>query len=193
MISGIIMASGLSVRMGKCKLLLKYKEKFLIEYVLDAVKESNFNYKTVITGNEKIIELSEARELNVVMNNSGSLGQSESIKLGILNSPSVSGYGFITADQPFISVDILNKLIAEFENYPSNFIVPMYKGKRGSPVIFPERYKDELLCLSGDLGGKVILKKYEDNIRFVEISDGYPLWDIDTEEDYIKLLKSNYP
>lgn len=186
------MASGLSTRMCKYKLLLNYKGKFLIEYVLDSVKASNFYHKTVITGNEKIVELSKARELNVVRNNHGELGQSESIKLGILNSPIVSGYAFITADQPFLSVSLINKLIEEFENHPDKFIVPVYKGKRGNPVIFPKEYKDELLNLSGDIGGRVILRKYESNIRFVEIEEDYLLWDIDTEEDYANLLQSNY-
>ena len=38
LISAIIMASGFSRRMGKNKLLMKYNDKFLIEYTLDTIK-----------------------------------------------------------------------------------------------------------------------------------------------------------
>lgn len=192
MVTGIIMASGLSARMGRYKLLLKYKGKFLIEHVLDAVNKSNLEDKIVVTGNETIANLAQARDLKVVKNPHAYMGQSESIKRGLKEASEISGYAFITGDQPFLSENLINKLIEEFEKNQDKFIVPIYKGRRGNPVIFPWKYRNELLALNGDLGGKTILKNHEDNIYFVEVDEEYFLWDIDTEKDYIELLQSNY-
>jgi molybdenum cofactor cytidylyltransferase len=192
MVTGIVMASGLSTRMGRCKLLLKYKGEFLIEYALDAVNKSNLDEKIVVTGNETIIDLAEDRNLKVVRNLQGNIGQSQSIKLGLKVASEISGYAFITGDQPFLSENLINKLIEEFEENPDKFIVPVYKGRRGNPVIFPPKYRNELLSLNGDIGGRIILKNHEEDIHFVEIDEEYFLWDIDTEKDYTELLQSNY-
>lgn len=191
MVTGIVMASGLSNRMGRCKLLLKYKGRFLIEYVLDAVKNSDLNEKIIVTGNKTIMKLAETRKLKVIKNFYGHMGQSQSIKLGVRASSESLGYLFIAGDQPFLNEALINILIREFKENTDKFIVPIYKGRRGNPVIFPSKYRDELLQLNGDIGGRAILKNHEEHIHFVEIDEEYFLWDIDTEKDYIELLQSN--
>ena len=56
LISAIIMASGFSRRMGKNKLLMKYNDKFLIEYTLDTISKFDFKEKIIVTQYEKIKE-----------------------------------------------------------------------------------------------------------------------------------------
>ena len=68
MVSGIIMASGLSVRMGNCKLLMAYKNKPMIQWVMEAVEESLLSPKLVVTGNEQVKELAQKIRLSVVVN-----------------------------------------------------------------------------------------------------------------------------
>ena len=48
LISAIIMASGFSRRMGENKLLMKYNNKFLIEYTLDVISKCNFKDKLIV-------------------------------------------------------------------------------------------------------------------------------------------------
>lgn len=191
MVSGIIMASGLSKRMGQCKLLMQYKDKSLIEWVIDAVEESGLSPKMVITGNDEIKDLAAKRNLSVVINERGEFGQSESIKLGVLNSKDADGYAFISGDQPFISSSFLNQLIEEFENQKGKIIVPVYKDTRGTPVIFPKRFKEEFLSLQGDVGGRVLLNKYKEYIQFIEVKDEKLLKDIDTKDEYARLISEN--
>lgn len=45
MITAIIMVSGFAKRMGQNKLLMKYNNKFLIEYTLNIISECNFKQK----------------------------------------------------------------------------------------------------------------------------------------------------
>lgn len=188
MVSGIIMASGLSRRMGQCKLLMNYEGRPIIDRVMEAVEKSSLNPKIAVTGNYEIMNLALKRNLSVVVNEKGELGQSESIKLGVLNSKEADGYAFIAGDQPFISTGFLSELIEEFEKHVDKIIIPVYKGTRGNPVIFPKRFKEELLSLKGDVGGRVLLNKYKEYIQFIEVKDEKLLQDIDTNEEYERLI-----
>lgn len=189
MVSAIIMASGESKRMGENKLLLEYKGKKIIEYVLDKVSSCDFNNILVVCNNEEIIKICSDRNISTIYNSEWKKGQSESIKIGIKNSPKSEGYAFFTADQPLINVETINLLLNEFNNNKEYIIVPNYNGKRGTPVIFSDKFKENLLELEGDVGGRVIINENPSYTRFINVENEFILWDIDTKADYEKLLR----
>ncbi len=59
MITAIIMASGLSKRMGENKLLLKYKDKTIIEYVFDEISKVEFKEVIVVSSYDEIKDISK--------------------------------------------------------------------------------------------------------------------------------------
>ena len=200
MISGIILASGNSKRMGQNKLLMKYKEKYIIEYILDEVIKSDIDEIILVTKYDKIKEIAnkcnnqtstyeiierkyyKKKNIKIVENLNSHKGQSESIKLGIENSNEINDYMFFVSDQPLLKSEIINKIILEFKN-DRNFIVT----PRGNPVIFPNKYKNKLLSLEGDVGGREIIKRVS-NKKYVDVCEKY-LFDIDNIEDYNKLIE----
>lgn len=188
MLNAIIMASGFSSRMGRNKLLLTYKGKRLIEHTLDKILDSGFQNIVLVAQDLEVIELGRARGVNVVLNQNALKGQSESIRLGIVNSPEAEGYAFFTGDQPLMDNDTIKFLMKHFYEGEKLIIVPVFNGKRGTPVIFPGKFKGELLALEGDTGGREVIRRHTDAVKFVEIKGETQLFDIDTEEDYRKLL-----
>ncbi|MBU4035998.1 MAG: NTP transferase domain-containing protein, partial [Proteobacteria bacterium] len=72
---------------------------------------------------------------------------------------------------------------------PDNIIVPVYNGKRGSPVIFPAKLKDELLTLAGDSGGRIIVERHKEELKLIEIENPDTGIDIDTQEEYEKIIR----
>ncbi len=60
-------------------------------------------------------------------------------------------------------------------------------GKRKSPVIFGKVYREELLKLDGDRGGKEIIDRNLNSVRYLDFSDGNDFVDIDTREEYEKI------
>lgn len=184
MVAAVILASGYSRRMGENKLLLKYNNKYLIEYVLDAVISCSFHEILLIGRDENILTLAKSRGIKTVFNSKAHLGQSESIKLGIENSDMVDGYMFFTGDQPFIDKYTIERLLEAFYKYKDRVIVPKVKERRGSPVIFPISFRDELLNLQGDQGGKVIINNNLDKVKFIGLENEKAFLDIDTKEDY---------
>lgn len=61
------------------------------------------------------------------------------IKIGVKSYCSEDSLMFVMADQPFLTSKTINKLIEKFEK-KDKIIVPKYKDRNGSPVIFPKRF-----------------------------------------------------
>lgn len=188
MLNAIIMASGFSNRMGTNKLLLPYKGKVFIEHVLDKVKACNFYSTVIIAKSPEVIDIGKKRGIKVIHNENAEKGQSESIKLGIANSPDSMGYAFFTADQPLIDIETIKLLMNSFYKEDS-IIIPIFKEKRGTPTIFPKRFRNDLLALEGDTGGRNVINKNMNAVKFIEVKNECVLWDIDTQEDYINLIR----
>ncbi|MNM53636.1 Purine catabolism protein PucB [compost metagenome] len=187
MINCIVMASGYGSRIGTNKLLLEYRDKKLIEHIMDKILQINFYSRLVVAKDKEVLDIACKRGFKVVENKNSILGQSQSIKLGIENSPVAEGYMFFTGDQPLLSKLTIEKMIDAFKNNPQTIVVPKYKERKGSPVIFSSIFIDELKALKGDKGGREVIKRNKDSLVFVEVENEYELMDIDTWEDYEKL------
>ncbi|HEY8364879.1 MAG TPA: NTP transferase domain-containing protein, partial [Haloplasmataceae bacterium] len=179
MISALIMASGLSKRMGQNKLLLPFRERPIIEYTIDVVQKSAFSYRLLIVSDERIQNIGYQKGINVVFNENAHLGQSEAIKVGLLTAKESMGYAFFTGDQPLMDCQTISLLIDEFQHNQNRIIIPCYKGTKGSPVIFPSCLKKELLLIKGDNGGKIVINNHPDMVKYVEIDNPLFLFDID--------------
>ncbi|HEY8892159.1 MAG TPA: molybdenum cofactor cytidylyltransferase [Clostridium sp.] len=189
MISAIILAAGYSRRMGKNKLLLKLRSISLIQHTIDIIKKCGFQEVIIVAREEEIIKIGYKNDLKVIVNENAVKGISESVKLGVKNSTLTDGYMFFTADQPFLDIDTINELIQKFRENTNYIIVPRCDGRLGNPVIFPSIFKEDLLKLEGDVGGKIIINKNLDKVKFVEIYDSTKLFDIDTNENYEYILR----
>ena len=187
MISAIIMASGFSSRMGENKLLMKYNDKFLIEYTLDTISKCNFKDRVIVTQYKAIKEIGEKLNFKVVINQQPNKGQSESIKLGIKNCKESEGYMFFVGDEPLLNKNDIEKLIEVFNEDTNYIVIPKYKEYCGNPVIYPKQYKNHILNLEGDKGGKSIIKS-SDKIKYVNVCED-TLFDIDYIDDFNNLLK----
>lgn len=190
MICGIILAAGEGKRMGKVKLTLPLGNKKLIEWVLQAAKLTPLDrYFLVVRPEDKdIIKIGKAWGAEIVLNPDFRKGMSTSIKKALLkiNTQEVEGFFLILGDQPLITSKIINKLIKSFSPGKGEIIVPYFKDKRGNPVLFDICWKDELMAVTGDVGGRVLIKAHPEKIKRVNISDRAILFDIDQEKDYLK-------
>ena len=191
MIYGIILAAGEGKRMGKVKLTLPLGDKKLIEWVLQAAKLTPLDkYFLVVRPEDKeIIKIGKKWGAEIVFNPDFRKGMSTSIKKALLkiNTQEVEGFFLILGDQPLITSRIINKLIKSFSPGKGEIVVPYFKNKRGNPVLFDICWKDELMAVTGDVGGRVLIKAHPEKIKRVNISDETILLDIDREEDYEKM------
>jgi len=185
MITGIILASGFSRRMGTNKLLLSIDGIPLIERVISIVSRSKLDEIILVCACDIVEELGNNYGIKVIRNTTPELGQSCSIKLGVgKSSPHTDGFMFFVGDQPFITEDMIDSLIDSFEMSNCNAVVPLYNGTRGNPVIFSSKLRDKLLSLTGDIGGRKLLKEIGTDVVEVSFDSEMQGFDIDTQEEY---------
>lgn len=188
-ITAIILAAGFGRRMNGNKLTRLVNGKELIEYVLETVSEIPVLDRLIVTNDPKIRKKAESLGIRAVGNDAAADGQSTSVIKGVVSSDMESeGYLFFMGDQPLISKSTVMRILDEAKRNPGCIIVPRLQDRSGSPVLFPSRLRDELLQLTGDIGGKSIYRKHPESIRYVEAAYAYELLDADTPED-IEILE----
>ncbi len=191
MICGIILAAGEGKRMGKVKLTLPLGDKQLIEWVLQAAKLTPLDkYFLVVRPEDKeIIKTGKKWGAEIVLNSEYRLGMSSSIRKALhqISSNELVGFFVLLGDQPLINPSILYKMILAFTPGKKEIVVPFYKDRQGNPVFFDGYWKDELMKLSGDMGGRILIKANPERIKRFKIPNESILLDIDREEDYEKI------
>lgn len=190
-ISGIILAAGSSKRMGRQKLLLPFKDSTILESVIrTACSCKSIGEIIVVYQSGEVYEKVKKYDVKAVYNPIAELGQSTSVIAGVKNSdPRTQAYTFIMGDQPFISPDMVEKLIGIWEQNKLSIIVPRYNGENGMPTIFSRNFKKNLMNITGDKGGREVIKANIDKVIFVDIDETMAGFDVDTLEDYEEMLK----
>jgi molybdenum cofactor cytidylyltransferase len=185
MITGIIMASGLSRRMGTDKLLLPVNGIPLVERVMQAADPSQLDEIILLYQNPAVCELARKYRIKALFNPDAEQGQSASVKAGVLAAaPDTEAYMFLTGDQPRLNSTAINDLINTWRTHKENIIIPVYGGRRGSPTVFPALLREKFLALAGDTGGRTVMEQAPDMVRCIDMPDADAGVDIDTPGDY---------
>jgi molybdenum cofactor cytidylyltransferase len=194
-IAVIILAAGLSTRMGEQKLLLPLGEQPVLAHVLATAAKLGCQHCVAVIGEprDQLAQLCAHYNIPSVYNPDRRSGQASSLRTGLACLPvDIDGILFILGDQPYISDTLLQALIDTFANCgdPHAIIVPCYQGQSYSPVLFGAAWRDELSALAGDQGGRVLLQQYPQCITRLEWTDPAAFCDIDTPQAYQELLQN---
>lgn len=181
-ITAIILAAGSSRRMNRNKLKLEVNGRPMLDHVFDTVRKARFH--EVILVHSPSTPLPGGHYL-AILNDRPADGVSRSIALAMAAADGqTEGFVFIMADQPFLSADTLKQLKARFTKNPMRIVIPVYDGKKGSPVFFPAFLKNELSNLTGDLGGRQVIEHHEEIVVYEPVESSRDAIDIDTPEEY---------
>lgn len=197
-ITAIILAAGLSKRLGRNKLLLPLGDENVLRKTARAVLESAVSEVILVTGHEEAMvkQAVEGLDVRLTHNPRYAEGQSTSMIAGIEAASGDAGaYLFVLGDQPLLTPGIVNEVISLYEASRPEALVatPVFQGRRGNPALFSAALKDELLQASGDAGGRGIIQRLENEsphrIVFLHLPNDDMFLDIDTEEDYEIMLR----
>ncbi|MDZ7261647.1 MAG: molybdenum cofactor cytidylyltransferase [candidate division KSB1 bacterium] len=187
MVWAIILAAGESKRMGKPKLLLPFGERTIIETVVTNAVQSKAAEVLVVLGSEaeKIREKIKDYPIKISVNPTFSQGMLSSIRWGFESLPENAHAALvILGDQPFIPTSVINKIIDAYKQNEKGIVLPVYKKKRGHPILVDMKYRDEVKCLSPDTGLRALIYNHTEDLLEVEVGTPSILADIDTMEDY---------
>lgn len=188
MISAILLAAGESKRMGELKQLMPFGQNTtIVEQAIDNLLSAAVSEVIVVVGYraEEVIKSIVGKPVKIAINPNYRQGMSTSIIAGLNLVDSRAQAAMLTlGDQPLINSQTINRLIEEFHNHDRGIAIPTYQGRRGHPIIFAIKYKEKLLELKGDIGGRQIVKDHPDDILEVAVNAGGIITDIDTISDY---------
>lgn len=191
----IILAAGNSSRLGRPKQLLAYQGRPLIKHVTDEALKANLYPVIIITGAnaEKVSLALQNIDAEIVHNAQWQEGMASGISAGILKileqHETVEELIISVCDQPFVAAELFLQMSKQRAASEKGIVACTYSGTTGTPVLFVRKYFDALLQLKGDEGAKKLLKIYEKDIATVAFPEGGT--DIDSEEDYIKLISNS--
>lgn len=113
-------------------------------------------------------------------------GIAATIRCGIRSLPPLTKEDYLcfsVADQPNLTAGTITNLLDATAEKPLTACVG-HGGEMGNPTLFSATLAEELLQLSGDKGGKSILRKHPENHIYITC-DPVELLDIDTKEEHI--------
>jgi molybdenum cofactor cytidylyltransferase len=185
-IGAVVLAAGLSSRMGDNKLLTPVGGKPMVRHAVEAALASAAAPVVVVTGHAggAVREALAPLAVTFVDNPDFSKGLSTSLKRGLSALPDdVDGAVIVLGDMPGVTGALIDTLIAAFDPSEDRAIcVAARGGKRGNPVLWARRFFPEMLAIEGDVGARQLMVQYGEMVCEVEAADDAPLTDIDTPQ-----------
>lgn len=187
----VVLAAGEARRFGGPKLLMPFGRSTVLGAIIRSLSTLDLRPIIVVAGGNAaaISEALKRTRAKIVCNPNPSAGMISSIRVGVQALPS-SLKRFIIAlgDQPRIGPKGIVDLSSEQIGTRKGIIIPTYQGRRGHPVLFDIRYRQEILALTDQQTLRDLILAHEDDIVEVPCrSDAY-VSDIDTREDYEREL-----
>jgi molybdenum cofactor cytidylyltransferase len=204
MVSAVVLAAGMSTRMGQNKLLLNFREKPLIVHAVDTLLASDIDEVIVVLGHEtermrdqleRSIGLANKaapeKPVRLVQNPDYQNGLSTSVRTGVeAVSRQANGIMIYLADQPLLEPDDVNRIVAGFtaaKEVNKSIVVPFFRGERGNPVILDASLRDSILGIVGDVGCKGVIKRYPEKVYAIEMENDHVVRDVDDVQAYKRL------
>lgn len=189
----IILAAGMSSRMGKFKPLLDIGGKTAIKRIIESNKDAGVENIVVVTGHnyKRIEDALIGCGVTFAYNADYEQGMFTSIQTGLREGESqgdFQAFFLFPVDVPLVSSKVITLLMDAMENHEDSFVVPCYQGKKGHPLLIPHIYREEILKHDGTNGLKGITNKYDHKLLRVDTEEESVVLDMDKPEDYEAIL-----
>jgi molybdenum cofactor cytidylyltransferase len=191
MLSAAILAAGESRRMGEPKALVSVQGLTFVEHLFAATRLPRVGITRIILG-AHAAEISAKLKFDpamIVVNPDWPRGQLSSIHAAIRSLPADTTDGIILCpvDHPLVSRRLISELIAQFDSSRKAIALPVYRGKRGHPVIFHATLYDELLAASPGVGARQVVWAHSQEIQEVPTEEEGVVLNINDPESLKKV------
>lgn len=199
MIDAVVLAAGLSSRMTDSnKLLLPYKNKTIVEHVVDELLKSEIGRVVVVIGHAHSDLLNTLKKYPVefIFNAAYRNGQTTSIQAAMSQLRNeTDGFMVCLGDMPMLTHIEYNRLIEFFYSMKKEVkhpvVRPIFKKSIGHPVIFDIAYREAILKSDSTDGCKNVISDNRKDFRPFEVSSLNYFFDVDNKNDYRRLMISS--
>jgi molybdenum cofactor cytidylyltransferase len=195
----LVPAAGRSVRMGQPKLLLSWQGKPIIAHVIDALRVGGVDATWVVVrpDDPHLRDAAMQAGAEILVLPSDTPDMKATILAGLAEvertqSPNdADGFLLVPADHPTLDADLVRTLLHESAN--ASILIPTWNGKRGHPTWIAWKHVEQLRQLSAEEGLNAYLRRHAEATREIEWPSDEILRDLDTPEDFERLLKTPAP
>jgi molybdenum cofactor cytidylyltransferase len=184
-IAGVVLAAGLSSRMGTNKMLLRLGGTSLVRRAVGTALEAGLDPVVVVVGHEgeRIRAELEGLACTPVENAGYARGMNTSLRAGIRALPDdVEAAVVLLGDMPLVDAGMLRSLADRFRSARPRLVVSTYGEVLAPPILYARALFDELRALDEQACGKSVVKRH----RGEAVELNWPaerLTDLDVPED----------
>jgi CTP:molybdopterin cytidylyltransferase MocA/NifU-like protein involved in Fe-S cluster formation len=190
-VAAIVLAAGKARRFGAQKLLAPFGASTVVRTVVDTIRAVGVDYVVVVggPGGEAVRAAVGGSPVIWAENAEPDRGLSSSIATGLAAlPPNVGAVLMVLGDQPTVSVQVVERVVAAWREGGGPVVAPRYRGLRGNPVLFDAALFGSLGSLVGEHGARDFISADPARVTMVDVAEPPPM-DIDTPSDYDELLR----
>lgn len=201
--TAIVLAAGLSRRMGKPKVLLPWGDTTVLGKVVETLAKAGLAEILVVTGaareqvEDEVARLFALLPVRAVFNPAYESGEMlSSIQAGLTAiSQRAGGAGgedengaeaalIALGDQPQGRPETVRQILQAFARTRRTLIVPSHEKRRGHPWLIRSDLWNNLLVMRPPATARDFLDRHASEIEYVSVSSPTILQDMDTPDDY---------
>lgn len=187
--SALIVAAGMSRRMGRFKPMLTIGSVSVAQRIIATFRQTGVETIVMVTGhNAAMLEahLSGCGVTFLRNENYRTTQMFDSVKLGLSYLQGTCDQVLFTpVDVPLFSPDTVTTLLAS----GAPLACPMCQGRQGHPILIADRLLEEILRDCGEQGLKGAMDRCSTPLHRIEVQDPGTICDADTPEDFSALLE----
>lgn len=190
MIGAVVLAAGLSQRMGRPKMTLPWQDTTIIGQVVRVLLDVGIDHVLVVTGGSRndvesaLAGMPVSTTFNPDFAN-GEMMQSLRVGLTALHQE-INAALVVLGDQPQIELDVVKSILTAHKQGQNIIVVPSYQSRRGHPWLVDRALWDVLLDAQAISTMRQFLNQFRNQICYVDVNTASILHDLDTPEDYLK-------
>jgi molybdenum cofactor cytidylyltransferase len=194
----LIPAAGKSSRMGKPKLALPLGERSVLEWVLDTLKQAVIVDRLVIVGPqaEELASLAHKAGAHVLQLTDDTPDMQATVLQGLdwletqLRPGPDDSWLLMPADHPTLNSTVVTELLKARNEHPDQSIfIPTHAGRRGHPALISWKLVADLRRWPAGQGLNRFLREHAGQTCECPLNDPEILCDLDTPQDYQRLLQ----
>lgn len=196
MIPAVVLAAGLSTRMGRPKPLLPLANgETFVTRIVRSFLESGVDDVVVVLGHEADAVAATLIERGVaarfVVNDAYQTGQLSSVLRGLnaIDRPGVRAMLLTLVDVPLVSPATIRAVIDRYKTTNAPIVRPVRGDEHGHPVLIARSLFPLLRSADPEAGAKPIVRDHVSAAGDVAVDDDGAFLDIDTPEAYERVLR----